>query len=133
LPTQKQKQYTISIIAGLVVNIISNLILIPINGAFGAAIATTISQAVVVWVQVHYVRKQINVNYAFKTAKKYLIVSIVMFLVCSLVGVGIQNGIISVIAKIIAGGITYLIMLIILKDKYVYEILDLVKAKLKRG
>lgn len=85
----------------------------------------------VVIVQVYYVRKQINVRYAFKTAKKYLIASSVMFVICLLVGLVIQNGIISVIAKMIAGGITYLIMLIILQDKYVYEIRDIIMCKLK--
>ena len=54
-----------------------------------------------------------------------------MFVVCLLVGLGIQNGIISVIAKMIAGGITYLLMLIILQDKYVYEIRDIIMSKLK--
>lgn len=53
-----------------------------------------------------------------------------MFAICLLVGLVIQNGIISVIAKILVGGITYLLMLIILQDKYVYEIRDIIKSKI---
>lgn len=82
-------------------------------------------------IQVYYVKKQINVRYVFRIAKKYFIASVVMFVVCLLVGLVIQNGIISVIAKMLAGGITYLLMLIIIKDKYVYEIRDIIMLKLK--
>lgn len=133
LPTKRQKQYTISIMAGLIVNIIFNLICIPLLGAFGAAIVTTISQFVVVLVQVYYVKKQINIPYAFRSGKKYLIASVVMFIICMLIGLIVPNGVFSVIAKIIVGGITYFLVLIILRDKYVYEVRDIVKRYLKRA
>ena len=71
--------------------------MITTPGAYGAAIATTISQAVVVLVQVYYVRKQLNVRLAFKTAKKYWVASSIMFLACCLVR---MDGIMSVILKI---------------------------------
>ena len=132
LPTKKQKAYTISIVAGLIVNIIFNLVLIPFLGAFGAAIVTTISQLVVVLVQVYYIKKQLDISYAFRSGKKYLIASLVMFAMCMITGLIVSKGVFSVIAKMLVGGISYFLVLIILKDKYVYEVRDIVKRQLKR-
>lgn len=132
LPTKRQKEYTISIMAGLIVNIIFNLVLIPFLGAFGAAIVTTISQLVVVLVQVYYVKKQINIPYAFRSGKKYLIASFVMLAMCMATGLIVSEGVFSVITKMLVGGITYFLVLIILRDKYVYEVRDIVKRHLKR-
>lgn len=132
LPTKKQKQYTISIMAGLIVNIVFNLIFIPLLGAFGAAIVTTVSQLIVVLVQIYYVRRQFNIRYAFRSGKKYLIASLVMFAMCMLTGLFIQHGVFAVIAKIAVGGISYFLVLIILRDKYVYEIRDIIKRYLKK-
>lgn len=132
LPTKRQKQYTISILAGLIVNIILNLILIPPYGAYGASIATTISQFIVVVVQIYYIKDEININKAFFPGRRYLTSSIVMFGLCLLVGNFIKNEIASVIVKMIIGGITYLLMLILLRDRYVKEVKDIILKKLKK-
>ena len=41
LPTKRQKEYTISILVGLIFNVAFNAILIPNFGAYGAALMTT--------------------------------------------------------------------------------------------
>ncbi len=132
LPTKRQKEYTISILIGLIVNIIFNLILIPIWGAFGAGIVTTLSQLIVAIVQSHYVKNEINILYAFRSGKKYLIASIAMYIICMILGLFIPGGAISIIIKIIVGATIYFLILIILRDKYVYEVRDIVKRYLKR-
>ena len=132
LTTKKQRKYTISIVAGLIANVILNWILINTNGAFGASIATTISQFIVVAVQVYYVKNDFNLKKIAFSGKKYLIASVVMFAVCFVVGIIIKNPVPSVIVKIILGAITYGLMLIILGDKYVYEVRDIIKSKIKR-
>ena len=80
-------------------------------------------------VQIYYVRKQISIGYSLKTARKYLIASGVMFLVCCLIK---MDGVMSIILKMAVGGITYLLMLVILKDKYVYEVRDMLLKRLKK-
>ncbi len=132
LPTKKQKEYTISILAGVISNVILNFCLIPPFGAIGAAIATTVSEIFVVATQMYYVRNEIPLVKAIKTGTKYAIASVVMLIACYIVGIFIKTGIASVIAKIVVGAIVYLIMLIVLGDKYVYEVRDIIKAKIKR-
>lgn len=132
LPTKKQKEYTISILAGLIVNIILNFIAIPPYGAYGAAIATTISEFVVVSVQCCYIKKEISIKNAFKSGTKYIVSSLVMLIICFGIGKILEEGIVSVIVKVTVGMISYILMLIILKDKYVYEIKDIIKSRLKK-
>lgn len=132
LPTKKQKEYTVSIVIGLIINFIFNLIFIPIYGAMGAAITTVISQIVVVLVQIIYVRKEIDVKKGLISGKNYCIASIVMVAICLILGIFIKNEIASLITKIIVGGLVYLAMLVILKDKYVDEVKEIIKVKYLR-
>ncbi len=135
LPTKRQKEYTISAIAGLITNVVLNFIIIPFWGGIGAALTTTVAQFVLVGVQIYYVRNELPIKKAFISGKKYFIASIVMFLCCLLTGVIIKTGILSILIKIIVGAIAYLFMLIVLGDKYVYDIRDFFinRAKSKRG
>ena len=151
LPTKRQKEYTISVVIGVVVNFILNYILILNYGAIGASISTVISQLVVDLVQAHFVRKEVNFKELLKLSYKYLLSGIVMFGFCRLVYYGVYsnmfNGIInsltnvfeltrqdiisisSIILQIIVGVITYMGMLIILKDDYVYTFLKKIRNK----
>lgn len=71
LPTKRQKEYTLSILGGLIVNIVLNLVAISFYGAIGAAVATTISQLVVAGVQIYYVKREISIKRVLKSGKKY--------------------------------------------------------------
>ncbi len=132
LPTKRQKEYTLSILGGLIVNIVLNLVAISFYGAIGAAVATTISQLVVAGVQIYYVKREISIKRVLKSGKKYGIVSVVMLVFCIGIGMIVPNGIASVIAKVMVGVVVYFFMLIALGDKYVYEIRDMVIRKLKK-
>ena len=132
LPTKRQKEYTLSILGGLIVNIVLNLVAISFYGAIGAAVATTISQLVVACVQIYYVKREISIKRVLKSGKKYGIVSVVMLVFCIGIGMIVPNGIASVIAKVMVGVVVYFFMLIALGDKYVYEIRDMVIRKLKK-
>ena len=52
----------VSTVAGAIINIILNFVLIPIYGGFGAAIATVISYIVVTIVRVIDVRKKVRLD-----------------------------------------------------------------------
>ncbi len=152
LPTKRQKEYTISVVIGVVVNFILNYILILNYGAIGASISTVISQLVVDLVQGYFVRKEVNFKELLKLSYKYLLSGIIMFGFCRIVYYGIYSNIfvgfidsltnafelsrqdmtslISIVLQIAVGVITYIGMLIILKDDYIYTFLRKVKNKL---
>ena len=155
LPTKRQKEYTISIVVGVVVNFILNYILISRYSAIGASIATVISQIVVDLMQAHYVKKEINFKEMLKTGYKYLLASIVMFIFCRLAQflvylpifsdaiIALSNSlkttitnmtyIISILMQILIGVIVYIGILIVLKDQYIYIVINKLKKKFAKS
>ena len=86
LPSKKQKQYTIAVAIGLIVNFILNFILIkPLRDSIGASVATVISQLIVDGIQIYYVKNDINIWEMFIGAKNYLFASLIMFAICLVV------------------------------------------------
>lgn len=131
LPTKRQKEYTISVVYGAIVNFIMNACLIWKFGAIGASIGTVIAELTVTLIQMYFVRKDFNLKEIFKLAKKYLLSSIVMFIVCLFIGKFINNNLISTIVQVIIGVLTYGICLLILKDNFIIEVLDRIKNKIR--
>lgn len=152
LPTKRQKEYTISVVIGVVVNFVLNYFFILKSGAIGASISTVISQLVVDLVQGYFVRKEVNFKELLKLSYKYLLSGIIMFGFCRVVYYGVYSNVfngfidsltntfelsrqdmtslISIVLQIAVGVITYIGMLIILKDDYIYTFLRKVKNKL---
>lgn len=155
LPTKRQKEYTISIIIGVIINFIFNYILIVRYGAIGASISTVLSQLVIDIIQAQYIKKEISLRELLKTSISYLMASIIMFVFCKLtqyfiysdiclgiitlfannLGATISNmtSILSIIMQIFVGVLVYIGILISLKDEYVYLAINKIKGKLKKA
>ena len=133
LPIKRQREFTISVICGAIINFILNLCLIWKYGAIGASIGTVVAELAVTFAQMYYVRKDFKLKEIFKLSKNYLISSIIMFIVCLVVGKFIDNNLMATVIQVVVGGITYGICLLILKDKFIFEILNKVKNKIKGG
>ena len=131
LPTKRQKEYTISVAVGVVVNLILNFIFINLWQSIGAAISTITSQVVVDGIQVYFVRKDIKWKSVIQLFVKYLFASIIMFVICSLTNLIIDSGIISIVLKCVVGVLIYFVMLLLLKDKFLYKIIDTAKEKFR--
>lgn len=124
LAVKKQKEFTISVIAGAIVNVILNFILIPIYKSLGAAIATVISEFVVTSVQLFYVRRTFKLNKLLKSSFIYLISAIIMFIISIIIGYLIHNEKISIIVQVGISSLVYFGILLILKDSIILSIKD---------
>lgn len=129
LPTKRQKEYTLSVIAGAIVNFIFNIILIKKYGAIGAAIGTVIAEMTVTFVQLYFVRNEIDLLNLLKISFNYIISGVTMFIVCIFIGKIIKNNLYSIIIQVLFGVMIYAIMLLIIKDKFFYEIMFKIKNK----
>ena len=109
-----------------------NFILIIPFKAQGAAVATTISQFIVAFIQMNYIKREINIKSILKSSKNYFVASLTMFAICMLVGLVINNVILSIAVKVFVGIIVYFIMLVIFRDKYIYEARDIIISKIKK-
>ncbi len=133
LPSKKQKQYTIAVVTGLIINFILNSLLIKKWQSIGASIATVISQLIVDIIQIYYIRKRINIRKMFKCGINYFLASIIMFIVCYMVKIFINTGLSSIIVQVVLGGLTYIAILLILKDENLYMVVNKFKEKLNLG
>lgn len=119
LPARKQKEYTISVVCGAIINFILNLILINKLNSIGASIATIVAEFLVAIVQLYYVRDLLKFTEIVSSTKNYFISAVVMGVITYLVNMIFSlSGVISVGVEVIVGVITYGLMLIIFKDDF---------------
>lgn len=123
LPTRKQKEYTISVICGAIINIILNLFFIKIWGANGASFTTVIAEFTVLAIQLYYMRDFISIKELLNKSKKYFIISLIMGCISYIIGLGIKSNIISIFIQTSVGIFIYVTSLILLKDEFMQMIL----------
>lgn len=126
LPLGRQKEYTLSVIAGAMINFILNIIFISIFGSVGAAIGTLIAEFAVMGVQLYFIRKEFSLLGIFKQAIKYTLFGLIMFIVVILLSNILSVSIVSTFVEIFVGAIVYGLLLLISKD----SIFDILKAKI---
>jgi O-antigen/teichoic acid export membrane protein len=130
LPTMRQKEYTISVLAGSGVNFCMNALLIPHFGALGASIGTVIAETAVTGVQIFFTRCDFQWPQIIRSMGTYLLASLVMFAGCLAFRHFIPAGWSSVIGQVVVSALLYGGILMLMKDPCVYMFLNAVK---KRG
>ena len=125
LPTKRQKEYTVSVTIGALINFILNMALIWKFGAVGASISTVIAEFSVSAVQVFFARHILKFSEILKCMKNNVIATVIMVIVTFGVNylVGF-TGIISVVEQVVVGVLTYGIVLLLLKDEFVFYVKD---------
>lgn len=132
IPTKRQREYTISVTIGAIINFLINIVLIQKFAAIGAVISTLISEIIVAGIQIYLIRKQINVINILKKSWKYVIIGLVMFASCLGINNLIESNLVSLIVQIIIGILIYGLGLLIVKDKYIFQVLKRINFKNKK-
>lgn len=128
IATNRQKLLTITIFTAAIINITFNMILIPIFGANGAAVATLFAESVVTVFQVFLLRNEINfISIFLKNRKKML--SCLLMLISLLILKFITN---NLLILIMSGMIVYAISLAIFRDSIIYGLLRKIKHERNR-
>lgn len=128
MPLKKEQCAFICIATGAGVNLIINVMLIPILHQNGAAIATWISECAVLIMILIFGRKYILVyvklRSMLKSLLKYLVSGIIMTIICFLIRNWFHEGIIMLSFVLIAGTFSYFIMLLLLHEKNCWLIVN---------
>lgn len=130
VPTGQNSKYTWSIIAGAVVNLIVNLYAIPRWQGYGACIGSVCAEFTVTLTQWLFVKKQLKIK-ALSTLIKVVVASACMAIVVILVGNLLGARIITNVLQALAGAITYLAALLLLKETTIVNLVN--KYILKKG
>lgn len=127
----EEKIPMISNFSAAAINVALNFILIPYMGAVGAAITTSISELTVCIISgvIAVKKKYVNLPYILKSSIKKIIAAAVMYIPIYFLDKQFGYSIWSFIVITLIGGITYLAVLFILRDKF---IIDLFKLALYR-
>lgn len=132
VPINKQNMLTKSVLAASIINVILNFILIPIYKSYGGAIASVIAELTVCIIMYVLLRKEIDFKAIFKMAVDYLISGILMFLIIILLTHNLKACISTTVIQLFIGCVSYIIILIILKNDFVLIQIKLLLAKMKK-
>jgi len=115
--TKKEKTYIMSLLFGLLVNIIFNAILIPQYQAMGAVVASIISEFSIAFFQLISLRRDIKLKAVSKQLGQFLLSGIIMFLAIGFWKLNVSNILMEILIKMIIGAIVYCGCLWILKNE----------------
>lgn len=129
LPIHKQKEFTISVTLGAVVNVLLNIPLIKMLGLNGAMVATSISEFAVTAYQLWVVRHLLNFNELFHGSWKYFISGLIMFIVIFWMNRTLRDTWLMMFAEVIVGILIYSVFMLILKAPIVGQAKELIEDR----
>ena len=123
IPINKVSIFTRSLLIGVIINFLLNLILIPRFGAKGVAFSTVFSEFSIVLQHLLFIRKEVKIKELIKNIWKYFVSGLIMFTVIKLFSYSFTTySVLTLIIQILTGIIIYSICLVIFKtNAYLYS------------
>ena len=128
---KRDKQFTIAVTTGAVMNVIFNFMLIRQFGGVGTTISSVIAEFTGMFIMVYFVRDVVKTKLLFKSVPKYFISSFIIFLVVFSIGNLVNQTIIGTVIQVVSGIISYMSIMFIIKDENLFYILNFIKNKIK--
>ena len=124
VPLGMYKEYSTSVIAGALINLIVNLFLIPRYGAYGAVIGSVVAELTVTLVQFYLIRKSVTLSFKHKSYLIYLIASIIMSSIILYMTTILEVSKLNTLIEISVGIIIYFSILLICKEEILFNIIN---------
>ncbi len=123
IPNNLDKEFTISVFAGAIINFIANLFFIPHLKSYGAAVGTLLAEGTVFFIQAYMARHAIPLLSILKSCRYYFISGILSCLLMLFLGTLSIQTIPKLMLQCSAGGLLFLLLTIpylICRDKELY-------------
>lgn len=130
VPMNKMKTYNLAVILGAVVSIVTNLILIPSIGLYGAIIANLLAELFVTVIRSYAFVKDTDFVFNYEYILKAIFSSVLMYVITYGLTRNMDANIIATIIQILIGGTIYLISTLLLKAN---PILNLIRDRKIHG
>jgi O-antigen/teichoic acid export membrane protein len=127
----KEKLILFSTCVGAVTNFIFNSLLIPKYSYNGAAVATVIAEAMVAVICFINIKRILNLSNIFNEYYKYWIAVIPLPLIIRFIQWLKLGDIITVLISVVMSVCIYFVILILVKNTYIFDALKVAKKKLK--
>lgn len=128
-PMGKEKFVLFTVIAGSAINASLNLFLIPSCGALGAALATVISEFVIMCINIFLARKIIFSLFFLTFIFQVVFSTAVMSVAVYLASVKINQVLIQLLVCIFMGMTVYALLTVLMKNKTAIELLNIMRVK----
>ncbi len=132
LPLKMDNKYTFSVTFGAIVNLVLNLFLITFYWSIGACIATISAELSITLVMLYFARKDVSLKNILFNNWKYLISGLIMFICVYWVQSFLAPSILNTFLLILEGILIYFICLLILRDKFLFLIINSFLSKVKK-
>lgn len=132
LPLNKNKEFTISVTLGAVVNLILNIPLIKLFGLYGAMWSTVFSEIAVTAYQLFVVRKLLNYKKLFNESWKYFLGGLIMFLIVFWMNQHLPNTWLMLGVEVLIGIVVYGIMMLVFRASIIKEGKALILEKIRK-
>ena len=134
IQAKKQNIFTKTVVIGAICNFLINLLLIPYIKSVGAIIASVLAETIILIFQLIYIRKDFALKSMFKMSfLKYIFSGLLMFIITFGISYILPTKVFTTIIQIAIGVITYFGVLLILRDEYLFKIINMLKQKLIRS
>lgn len=124
LSVRKEIYKLYSSVAGAIINLLLNLLLIPKLGCVGAAISTLIAELGVTIVQLLLVKNILTLGPVLKSFIVYLLNSLIMIIPVYICCILINDYVIQLFVGILLGVTVYFVLLLFQKNTLLYEIIS---------
>lgn len=128
IATNQNKILIISSVCSTCINLILDIALVPIYGVKGICIATVLSIIITVVIQYHYMNKQLKIKSIYLAMYRYFIYSVFMSLCIFFITSKMKPSPLCTLLQVVLGGIIYISICIIKKDKVIMELISMVKV-----
>ena len=136
IPNARDKEYTISLIVGAIVNFVINLLTISKLGAFGAVIGTLCAEIILMIIQLFYVYKELPLQKYFLSCYMFVCMGIVMYIIICLLKKYVPYSGLGLCILIIVAGSIYAVLsflyLVCSKNKTINEIKIVILTKFRK-
>ena len=132
LPTHHQKQFTMSVTLGAIVNLFLNIPLIKLWGLNGAMWSTVCSEFSVTLYQMWTVRHMLNFKELFADSWKYFVAGLVMFIPVFCMNTHLKNSWLIMGLEVLVGIVIYVGVLFILRAKILQDAKELIGDRFKK-
>jgi len=132
IPSGRDGKFTICILIGAVTNLILNCIFIPRYWSLGAVVASIIAECLVTGSMFFVVRKEISFGGTLKQAPKKLICGAMMFAAVYATQFFLKSVWYNTLILIFEGIIIYFGLMLLLRDDFLFVLLELLKKRLQK-
>lgn len=132
LPIHRQKEFTMSVTIGAIINVILNIPLIHTWGLNGAMWSTVLSETGVTLYQLIAVKGLLSYKELFKESWKYLLSGIIMFIPVFWMNQNLHDSWLMMVLEVLVGVLIYSIMAILLRTSIVNQAKGLIKNRFRK-